>query len=61
MAERVREYRADVGIALDGDGDRVIFSDEEGNIVDGDAVMAFCGREWIRQGRLPENTLVATV
>jgi len=61
MAERVREYRADVGIALDGDGDRVIFADEHGNIVDGDAVMAFCGREWIRRGRLPQNTVVATV
>jgi len=61
MAARVREYRADVGIALDGDGDRVIFSDEGGKIVDGDAVMAFCGREWIRQNRLPGNTLVATV
>jgi phosphoglucosamine mutase len=61
MADRVKEYRADIGIALDGDGDRVIFSDEEGNIVDGDAVMAFCGREWIRQGRLPKNIVVATV
>jgi phosphoglucosamine mutase len=61
MAEQVLEYRADMGIALDGDADRVIFSDEEGRIVDGDAVMAFCGREWIRQQRLPGNTLVATV
>ena len=61
MAAQVKEYRADVGIALDGDGDRVIFSDEEGHIVDGDAIMAFCGREMIRQGRLPQKTLVATV
>jgi phosphoglucosamine mutase len=61
MADQVKEYRADIGIALDGDGDRVIFADEEGNVVDGDAVMAFCGREWLRQGRLPQNTLVATV
>ncbi len=61
MCSLIRETGADIGIALDGDGDRVIFADEQGRVVDGDAVMAFCGRELIRQGRLPENTVVATV
>jgi phosphoglucosamine mutase len=61
MASLTRETGADIGIALDGDGDRAIFSDEQGRIVDGDAVMAFCGREMIREGRLPENAVVATV
>ncbi len=61
MAALTKELGADIGIALDGDGDRVIFADERGEIVDGDAVMAFCGREMIRAGRLPEKTVVGTV
>ncbi len=61
MASLTKETGADIGIALDGDGDRVIFADEQGRIVDGDAVMAFCGREMIRAGNLPHNTVVATV
>jgi phosphoglucosamine mutase len=61
MAALVKETGADVGIALDGDGDRAIFADEQGRIVDGDAVMAFCGGEMIRAGKLPYNTVVATV
>jgi len=61
MADKVRETGADIGIALDGDGDRVIFSDEKGNVVDGDAVLAVCAEEMIRRGTLKDNTLVATV
>lgn len=61
VAELVRATGAHVGIALDGDGDRAIFADETGRIVDGDAVMAFCGRDLIARGRLPGNTVVATV
>jgi phosphoglucosamine mutase len=61
MASLTREMRADIGIALDGDGDRVILADEQGRIVDGDAVMALCGREMIQAGHLPHNTVVATV
>jgi len=61
MAELVRETGANLGVALDGDGDRVIFADERGRVVDGDAVMAFCGKEMIRQNRLPHKTVVATV
>ena len=61
MASLTKETGADMGIALDGDGDRVILADEQGRIVDGDAVMALCGREMIRAGQLPHNTVVATV
>jgi phosphoglucosamine mutase len=61
MASLAKETGSDIGIALDGDGDRVIFADEQGRIVDGDAVMAFCGSEMIRAGNLPHNTVVATV
>lgn len=52
---------AHVGIAYDGDADRVILCDENGKVVDGDAVMAICALHMIRQGRLKHNTLVATV
>ena len=61
MAEKVREYRADLGIALDGDADRVIFVDEKGLEVDGDHIMAICGTEMIKQGALNKKTIVATV
>ncbi len=61
MAERVREYRADLGIALDGDADRVIFVDENGAEVDGDHIMALCGTELIKTGQLKKKTVVATV
>ncbi|MFC1856048.1 phosphoglucosamine mutase [Thermodesulfobacteriota bacterium] len=52
---------ADVGIALDGDADRVIFIDEKGEVVDGDKIMAICALEMMRKGTLNQNTLVATV
>lgn len=61
MAAKVREYRADLGIALDGDADRVIFVDENGDEVDGDHIMALCGTEMIKNGQLKKNTVVATV
>ena len=52
---------AQLGIAFDGDADRVIFCDEKGAVVDGDAVMAICALHMMREGRLRQNTLVATV
>jgi phosphoglucosamine mutase len=52
---------ADIGIALDGDADRVIVIDEKGQIVDGDAVLAMCAGQMIREGRLRSSTVVATV
>lgn len=61
MAEAVREYRADVGIALDGDADRVIFVDEHGTEVDGDHIMAICATHLMKNNALAKNTLVATV
>jgi phosphoglucosamine mutase len=51
----------DLGIAYDGDGDRAIFVDERGRIVDGDAVMLMCAKQMKREGRLRGNTVVATV
>ncbi len=60
-AETVREVGADLGVCLDGDADRCILIDERGGLVDGDMVLAICGRVWKEQGRLPTNTVVATV
>jgi len=59
-AEVIRQ-RADLGIALDGDADRVIVIDEKGNEVDGDAVMALCASRMLRDKKLKKKTLVATV
>jgi phosphoglucosamine mutase len=61
LREAVRTYRADLGIALDGDGDRAIFCDERGDVVDGDEVMAICATRMIAEGRLKYDTVVATV
>lgn len=60
-ARKVRESRADIGICLDGDADRVILIDEKGNIIDGDQIMGLIASHWAREGRLQGNTLVATV
>ncbi len=60
-AIRVLEQRADVGITLDGDADRLILIDEKGQVVDGDAVMALCATHMIREKTLNENTVVTTV
>jgi phosphoglucosamine mutase len=51
----------DVGIAFDGDADRCIIVDERGNVVDGDKIMAICGADMMRRGKLKKNTIVATV
>ena len=61
ISEAVREHRADLGIALDGDADRVIFVDEFGNEVDGDHIMAICAIDMLKHRKLRKNTLVATV
>jgi phosphoglucosamine mutase len=61
VAAEVKKRKAHVGIALDGDADRVIFVDEHGEIVDGDAVMALCGTRLLRAGGLAKGTVVATV
>jgi phosphoglucosamine mutase len=60
-AREVKKQKADLGIALDGDADRVIVIDEKGNAVDGDAVMALCATRMLRLGKLEKRTLVSTV
>ena len=61
IQKAVREHGADIGIALDGDADRVIVVDENGYVVDGDHIMAICAKNMIEQQKLNRNTLVATV
>ncbi|SFM83973.1 phosphoglucosamine mutase [Thermodesulforhabdus norvegica] len=61
MAEAVKLHDAHAGIAFDGDGDRVIFSDEKGNILDGDVLMAICARDMLNRDALAQRTVVATV
>ncbi len=61
LAETVVASGADIGIALDGDADRLIVVDETGTIVDGDQLMATIAASWARQGRLAGGGLVATV
>jgi phosphoglucosamine mutase len=60
-AAKVRETRADIGLALDGDADRLIVADENGEILDGDQILAVCALDLMEKGRLPGKTLVATV
>ena len=61
VREKVLELRADVGIALDGDADRVIIIDEKGKPVDGDQLLAVIAASWQATDRLKKNTVVATV
>ncbi|WP_137154720.1 phosphoglucosamine mutase [Rhizobium sp. FKL33] len=61
LIKKVHEVRADIGIALDGDADRVIIVDEKGNIVDGDQLMALIGETWANDGLLRGNGIVATI
>ncbi len=61
LAQKVREVRADIGIALDGDADRVLIVDERGHVVDGDQLLAVIAENWQEDGRLAKSTVVATV
>ena len=61
VAAAVRKHRAHAGIALDGDADRVIFSDEKGKVMDGDHLMAICAIDMKARKQLRKNTVVATV
>lgn len=60
-ADAVRECGADIGLALDGDADRLIVVDETGHVLDGDQIMAICADDLMRKNALPGNKLVATV
>ncbi|WP_033541315.1 phosphoglucosamine mutase [Planococcus sp. CAU13] len=61
LAELVVEKNADIGLAFDGDGDRLIAVDEKGQIVDGDQIMYICGKHLKNEGRLNKDTVVSTV
>jgi phosphoglucosamine mutase len=61
LARKVNEVRADIGIALDGDADRVLITDERGRVIDGDQLMAVIAETWLERGRLAGGGVVATV
>ena len=61
LKKAVSNHKADIGIALDGDADRIIVIDEMGNIVDGDALLAIIATEWKKSGKLKKNAVVATI
>ena len=61
LKKAVSNHKADIGIALDGDADRIIVIDETGNIVDGDALLAIIATEWKKSGKLKKNAVVATI
>ena len=61
MQDAVRKHKADLGIALDGDADRVVMADETGALLDGDQLMALIASVWQRSGRLNGGAIVATV
>lgn len=61
LCAAVLRHRADIGIALDGDADRVLISDEKGRLIDGDQILALISTSWARQGRLSGRHIVATV
>ncbi len=60
LQQAVIKHNADLGIAHDGDGDRVIAVDESGELLDGDYILAICAREMIKEDKLEKNTIVAT-
>src|SRR5580704_9841508 len=61
MCQKVHDHRADLGIAHDGDADRVLLCDETGTLIDGDDIMAVAGRDLLQQGLLQNKTVVTTV
>lgn len=61
MCQKIWEHRADIGIAHDGDADRVLLCDECGNLIDGDDIMAIAALDMLEHGQLADKTLVSTV
>jgi len=61
MCNKVREVRADFGIALDGDADRVVMADEKGQVIDGDQILALIAKSWSKSGELKGGGVVGTV
>src|SRR5258707_2587181 len=61
LSRKVREMRADIGVALDGDADRVVIADEHGRLIDGDQLLAVIAESWQKDGRLAKPTVVSTI
>lgn len=61
LCQRMKTGQYDLGLAFDGDADRFLAVDEQGNPIDGDQIMAICGSDLMARGELPENAVVATV
>lgn len=61
LREKVLLYKADLGIALDGDADRIVMVDEKGDVIDGDELLAVCGIHMLKNGSLRHNTVVSTI
>jgi len=61
LSAKVREVRADFGIALDGDADRVVMADEKGNVIDGDQILALIAKSWSKKDKLKGGGVVGTV
>jgi phosphoglucosamine mutase len=61
LSKKVREMRADIGIALDGDADRVVIVDEKGHVIDGDQILAVIAESFKEDGRLSKDGIVTTV
>lgn len=61
LVDKVKLYKADIGIAVDGDADRLVVVDDKGEILDGDEIMAICGIHYLQKGRLKGQTIVSTI
>lgn len=61
MQQAVQDHQAHLGIAFDGDGDRVVLSDENGQLIDGDQILALIAQSWRKMGRLKGNTVIGTL
>src|SRR5690606_35848124 len=61
LQKHVKAAKADIGLAFDGDADRLIAVDEQGEIIDGDQIMCICGAYLKENGKLKNNTIVVTV
>lgn len=61
LQEQVKLYKADVGIAFDGDADRLVIVDEQGQQLDGDEILAICGLDMMKKQKLKDNTIVSTI
>jgi len=61
LCQKIKEMRADVGVALDGDADRVLIADENGDIVNGDQLLAVIAESWQEDGRLAKPGIVAAL